>query len=226
MQIAIVMANLMERLGFDAYYVHGGDFGHTIGTHMATYFDKEVLGLHTTFPVNFSKRTVLTWVLGGIWSSLVGGGLEDRMYPLKDKTEYLLEESGYMHLQGTKPDTIGKFLKTGNYISFLFIILTKTKSSELILLLSLTNLCRIFMPLKFWCKMDPENLNYVNSRFCDPFLHKLVSITRRSFKGKYKLDCILFILNKISVQKILLATPDIIVYDNNKSHLQQNNYNS
>lgn len=31
------------------------------------------------------------------------------MYPLKDNYARLLEESGYFHLQATKPDTIGTF---------------------------------------------------------------------------------------------------------------------
>lgn len=109
MQIAIVMRNLMKRLGFNSYYVHGSDFGHTIGSHMATYFHKHVLGLHTAFPVNLSKLSILTWILGGLWPSYVGQGLEDKMYPAKDKINFLLEETGYMHLQATKPDTIGKF---------------------------------------------------------------------------------------------------------------------
>lgn len=118
MQIAIVMANLMERLGFKAYYVHGSDFGHTIGTHMATYFDQDVLGLHTAFPVNLSKLSVLTWILGGLWPSCFGQGVEDKIYPAKDKINFLLEETGYMHLQGTKPDTIGKFLSVGHDINY------------------------------------------------------------------------------------------------------------
>lgn len=111
MQIAIIMSNLMKRLGYNSYYVHGSDFGHLIGSHMATYFDKEVLGLHTTFPLNFSKLSIWTWILGGLWPSLAGQGFEDIMYPVKDKIDFFFEEFGFMLLQGTKPDTIGKFFK-------------------------------------------------------------------------------------------------------------------
>lgn len=123
MQIAIIMSNLMKRLGINAYYVHGSDFGHVIGSHMATYFDKRVLGLHTSFPLNFSKLSTWTWILGGLWPSLVGQGLEDKMYPVKDKIDFVLEEFGFMLLQGTKPDTIGKFLNIGNDIAHFFIYL-------------------------------------------------------------------------------------------------------
>ncbi|KAJ2944863.1 hypothetical protein O0L34_g1755 [Tuta absoluta] len=107
LHVAIIMRNLMQRVGFKQYYIQGGDFGHSIGTHMATIFPKEVLGFHTNLPVNFSKLAFLTWILGGIWPSMVAHGLEERMYPLKNKFEFFLEEFGYMHLQGTKPDTIG-----------------------------------------------------------------------------------------------------------------------
>ncbi|XP_002740929.2 epoxide hydrolase 1-like [Saccoglossus kowalevskii] len=31
----------------------------------------------------------------------------DRIYPVFDKLKHLLRESGYMHLQATKPDTVG-----------------------------------------------------------------------------------------------------------------------
>ncbi|VVC93887.1 unnamed protein product [Leptidea sinapis] len=106
-QIAIVMRNLMERIGFKQFYVQGGDFGHTIGSHMAILFPDQVLGFHTSFPVNFSKISMLTWLVGGVWPSLMPKEITDSMYPLKDKFKYLWEEFGYMHIQATKPDTGG-----------------------------------------------------------------------------------------------------------------------
>ncbi|XP_047519824.1 juvenile hormone epoxide hydrolase-like [Pieris napi] len=106
-QIAIVMRNLMERLGHKQFYVHGGNLGHNIGSHMATLFSNQVLGFHTTFPVNFSKIADWLWVIGSLWPSLVSNEFVDRMYPLSDKLAYYLEEFGYLHLQATKPDSIG-----------------------------------------------------------------------------------------------------------------------
>ncbi|CAG5031004.1 unnamed protein product [Parnassius apollo] len=110
-EIAIIMRNLMRRIGHNKYYIQGGDFGHSIGSHMATLFSNEVLGFHTNFPVNFSKLAQLIWVFGSIWPTIIGGEHSDRMYPLSEKLSYLIEESGYMHLQGTKPDTIGYALQ-------------------------------------------------------------------------------------------------------------------
>lgn len=109
-QMAIIMRNMMRRIGHSEFYVQGGDIGHTIGSHMATLFPNEVLGFHTNSPIHFSKLAQLTWLLGSIWPKIIDGGNYDRMYPLGEKLSYLMEESGYMHLQGTKPDTIGIIL--------------------------------------------------------------------------------------------------------------------
>ncbi|XP_028031222.1 juvenile hormone epoxide hydrolase-like [Bombyx mandarina] len=129
-EMAIIMRNLMRRLGYTQYYIQGGDFGHMIGSHIATIFPSEVLGFHTNFPANTSKLSLLTWLLGGLlWPSYFGNGIEDRMYPLKDKLEFYLEETGYSHLQSTKPDTIGIVLTDspvalGSYILDRFMIFT------------------------------------------------------------------------------------------------------
>lgn len=37
-QMGVVMRQLMERLGFQKFYVQGGDWGSVIATHMATLY--------------------------------------------------------------------------------------------------------------------------------------------------------------------------------------------
>ncbi|XP_048004043.1 juvenile hormone epoxide hydrolase-like [Leguminivora glycinivorella] len=106
-QMAIVMRNLMNRLGFTKYYIHGGDFGHVIGSIMATLFPNEVLGFHSSMPMTLSKPAELGRLLGAIWPTFVDAEHWQKMYPLKEKLEFLIEETGYSHLQATKPDTIG-----------------------------------------------------------------------------------------------------------------------
>ncbi|XP_013186780.1 juvenile hormone epoxide hydrolase [Amyelois transitella] len=106
-QIAVIMRNLMKRLGFPQYVVQGGDIGHAIGSNMATLFPNEVLGFHSNMLINIQKKTVLTWALGAIWPTFVEPNYTDRLYPLKNHTEFFLEQTGYSHLQSTKPDTIG-----------------------------------------------------------------------------------------------------------------------
>lgn len=110
-QNAMIMRNLMQRLGFTQYYIHGGDLGHTIGSYIATAFPKEVLGFHSNSLVDLSPMPMIKWLLGSLWPSLfVEEEVVKRMYPLKDRIEVLFWESGYVHLQGTKPDTIGKYV--------------------------------------------------------------------------------------------------------------------
>ena len=50
-------------------------------------------------------------ILGSFWPSLmVPAKHVHLMYPLTSKLSYILQETGYLHLQATKPDTVGKLL--------------------------------------------------------------------------------------------------------------------
>ncbi|XP_023946627.2 juvenile hormone epoxide hydrolase-like [Bicyclus anynana] len=107
-KMAVVFRNLMQRLGFKKYYVQGGDWGAIITKDMATFFPEEVLGYHTNMPATFSPLYTFYTLLGAVFPSLVvSAELQDRMYPLAKVYGNLLEETGYLHLQATKPDTIG-----------------------------------------------------------------------------------------------------------------------
>lgn len=78
------------------------------------YSFQEVLGWHTNFPMARSGYTTAMTVLGALWPSLVvEPELQDRMYPLGKVFSFLVEESGYMHIQATKPDTVGKVIRIG-----------------------------------------------------------------------------------------------------------------
>jgi hypothetical protein len=48
---AVVLHNLMARLGHRHYYVQGGDAGHVLGAALATLFPSDVLGFHTNMPI-------------------------------------------------------------------------------------------------------------------------------------------------------------------------------
>ncbi|XP_038217880.1 juvenile hormone epoxide hydrolase-like [Zerene cesonia] len=106
-KIAIVLRNLMSRLGHKKYYVQGGDWGALIGSIMATFFQKEVLGYHTNFATLATPWSSTLRLLGSIYPPLVvSTDLADRMYPLGERYSYSLQETGYMHIQATKPDTV------------------------------------------------------------------------------------------------------------------------
>ncbi|XP_038217929.1 juvenile hormone epoxide hydrolase-like [Zerene cesonia] len=110
-QMAIVLRNLMERIGIKQFYLQAGDYGHNIGSHLATLFPNQVLGYHTNNPINLSGSASVVWVVGSIWPTLVAKEFADRLYPLREKLAYYLEEFGFKHIQGTKPDTLGVALQ-------------------------------------------------------------------------------------------------------------------
>ncbi|XP_063394571.1 juvenile hormone epoxide hydrolase-like [Cydia fagiglandana] len=104
-EMAVILRNLMHRLGFKKFYLQGGDI---IGISLATLFPQEVLGFHSNVGASASTSAILLNLIGaGMPSFVVESHLADRMYPLSSTFGFLLEESGYVHLQATKPDTLG-----------------------------------------------------------------------------------------------------------------------
>lgn len=107
-QTAVIFKNLMNRLGFKKYYIQGGDWGAVVAGALATLFPDEVLGHHTNMPTARGGCTIVKTLIGAVFPSLVVDPEQaDRMYPLSKAFSYILEESGYFHIQATKPDTVG-----------------------------------------------------------------------------------------------------------------------
>ncbi|XP_035659498.1 epoxide hydrolase 1-like [Branchiostoma floridae] len=102
---------LMERLGFQKFYVQGGDWGAIITRIMTLQKPSVITGLHSNMVVvnTGDPRWILRTMVGSVFPSLVGIKPEeyDRVYPSGEKFLLLLQETGYMHLQATKPDTVG-----------------------------------------------------------------------------------------------------------------------
>nr|Q6U6J0.1 RecName: Full=Juvenile hormone epoxide hydrolase; Short=bommo-JHEH [Bombyx mori]AAQ87024.1 juvenile hormone epoxide hydrolase [Bombyx mori] len=107
-EVAVIFKNLMARLGYKQYYVQGGDWGALIGSAMATSFPKEIIGFHSYMALTLSPAATFLEFVGALFPSLiVEPELANRLYPLSEKYSTLLEELGYMHIQATKPDTVG-----------------------------------------------------------------------------------------------------------------------
>ncbi|CAN2387478.1 Biotransformation enzyme that catalyzes the hydrolysis of arene and aliphatic epoxides to less reactive and more water soluble dihydrodiols by the trans addition of water [Pristimantis euphronides] len=109
---ARIFYKLMRRLGFQEFYAQGGDWGAMVCTILAQIAPSNVRGLHLNMPVVFSSHlsVVLSILLGKRFPGLFGFQQEDirRMFPFVQKFFYhTLKESGYMHIQSTKPDTAG-----------------------------------------------------------------------------------------------------------------------
>ncbi|RZC34647.1 juvenile hormone epoxide hydrolase-like protein, partial [Asbolus verrucosus] len=107
-QMAVVFKNLMDKLGFKKYYIQGGDWGGVIVQNMATIFPEQVLGLHSNMCFIRTLSSNIKLFLYSFWPTLLlPREHADKVYPLSSKFANTILESGYLHLQATKPDTVG-----------------------------------------------------------------------------------------------------------------------
>lgn len=110
-QMAVLFKNFMVQVGHKQFYAQGGDWGSIITTFMSILYPNHVLGLHTNFCFPQTVMSQIQLLIGSVFPSLiVEPHLADRMYPLSEKYSKIVEEMGYMHLQATKPNTIGAVL--------------------------------------------------------------------------------------------------------------------
>ncbi|XP_066259176.1 juvenile hormone epoxide hydrolase 1-like isoform X2 [Euwallacea similis] len=111
---AQIMKNLMIRLGYKKFYIQGGDIGSGIATQMSVLYPEVLLGVHSNTCLCFMMSCQLKlMLLGTTFPSLLGTEEELPFFtPVGEKYIYkTLLETGYMHIQATKPDTIGTGLR-------------------------------------------------------------------------------------------------------------------
>lgn len=111
-EMATVMRNLMLKLGHKQFFVQGGDWGSIIGSNLATLYPENVLGYHSNMCVMTTPLSILKSIYTHYYPEKV---LANRMFydhhtPLWERYQNLLVETGYYHIQATKPDTIGAAL--------------------------------------------------------------------------------------------------------------------
>lgn len=107
-QIAVVMKNLMHRLGFQKFYAQGGDFGAIILQQLSVIHPEVLYGFHSNMCTVQTLRSFLWTLVGVIYpDAVVRKEHYHRVYPMGTNFARLLKETGYLHLQATKPDTIG-----------------------------------------------------------------------------------------------------------------------
>ncbi|XP_017051762.1 juvenile hormone epoxide hydrolase 2-like [Drosophila ficusphila] len=110
-QAAVVMRNLMLRLGFEKFVVQGGDWGSIIGSNVASLFPENVLGYYSNICGNHSPLGQIKMSLEWIFPSwFVDSKYTDFYKGLGHHVNTILEEMGYAHIQASKPDTIGNAL--------------------------------------------------------------------------------------------------------------------
>ncbi|XP_030758463.1 juvenile hormone epoxide hydrolase 2-like [Sitophilus oryzae] len=105
---AVLFKKLMNRLGHEKFYLQGGDLGGITLQILSALYPESVLGYHTNFPVVYTLKSYIKPILGVLYPSwIVKPEHYERVYPLKDRGLFIFRESGYFHLQSTKPDSLG-----------------------------------------------------------------------------------------------------------------------
>ncbi len=95
-RIAAAWAQLMERLGYDRYGAHGGDWGAFVTSALGTAAPDHVAGIHVTMPI--ARRPA---------QGEVAPPTPAEETALADVADFESTRSGYSHEQGTRPQTLG-----------------------------------------------------------------------------------------------------------------------
>lgn len=107
-EVAVIFRNLMLKLGYKRFLIQGGDWGSIIGSHLATLYPENVIGYHSNMCGAMSPIASLKGMIASFYPTLfLKEEHVDFVFPMGPKFLFLIEESGYMHLQSTKPETIG-----------------------------------------------------------------------------------------------------------------------
>uniref|UniRef100_A0A7E4UUH6 Epoxide hydrolase n=1 Tax=Panagrellus redivivus TaxID=6233 RepID=A0A7E4UUH6_PANRE len=99
---------VVERLGHDKFIAQGGDWGSAIVGNIGRMYPEHVYGIHmnSVFFMGNVKGNLLL-LAGTIVPKLVYANREFDNFSFKTLFLEIIKESGYMHIQATKPDTIG-----------------------------------------------------------------------------------------------------------------------
>ncbi|XP_017770299.1 PREDICTED: juvenile hormone epoxide hydrolase 1-like [Nicrophorus vespilloides] len=107
-EMSAVLKNLMVRLGYKKYYVQGGDWGSALASTMGTIYPDYVKGIHSNMCLNLNHITYIKLFIASLYPTLFMTDEEAKLtYPSSSLMSKVLLETGYSHLQATKPDTLG-----------------------------------------------------------------------------------------------------------------------
>ena len=96
-RIALLLAELMEKIGYERYAIAGGDWGAIINRHLANHYPDRLIGLHSNMmlagpPAGTEQRANVT---------------EEEDEARTARQGYMQNEVAYQQIQGTKPQTLG-----------------------------------------------------------------------------------------------------------------------
>lgn len=126
--IAVIFKNLMSRLGHDKFLVQGGDWGAIIASHLSTLFPENIIAVHSNMCGALGPTSSLKLIIASFFPSyFVTPEQMPFHFPVAPILAEVIEETGHLHIQSTKPDTIGTVL-TGNPIGLLAYFVEKFSS--------------------------------------------------------------------------------------------------
>ncbi|XP_029155825.1 juvenile hormone epoxide hydrolase 1-like [Nylanderia fulva] len=110
-QMSMVLKNLMLRLGYDKFYIQGGDWGAIIVNAMSTLFPQNVLGMHSNMCSVMRNEVIVKQAICQYLFSFLPWTKKPRQTEKTSRKKFSLKrylsETGYFHIQATKPDTVG-----------------------------------------------------------------------------------------------------------------------
>ncbi|KAE9549743.1 hypothetical protein FO519_007054, partial [Halicephalobus sp. NKZ332] len=99
---------MKDRLKFQKYLVQGGDWGSLVVSNIGRMYPENIFGVHLNIAFTPRKlKATLLQIFGSFFPRLFWKHREFDSYSLKSTFFETLKESGYMHIQATKPDTVG-----------------------------------------------------------------------------------------------------------------------
>ncbi len=96
-RMALILAALMERLGYERYALAGGDWGAIINRHLANHYPQRLIGLHSNMLLASPPQD----------EALLANTDPAQAALQAARREYMQNEVGYQQIQGTKPQTLG-----------------------------------------------------------------------------------------------------------------------
>lgn len=99
----------MNRLGHKKFIAQGGDWGGLVTAGIAHLYPESLIGLHVNilFTGTGTPRYNLKTMIGSIFPKCIFSESQHENFSIKNKLWVMLKEMGYMHIQSTKPDTVG-----------------------------------------------------------------------------------------------------------------------
>uniref|UniRef100_A0AC34RAG9 Epoxide hydrolase n=2 Tax=Panagrolaimus sp. JU765 TaxID=591449 RepID=A0AC34RAG9_9BILA len=98
---------MTDRLKFKKYMVQGGDWGSLVVSNIGRMYPENIYGVHVNMAFDMSTKGFILQMIGSYFPSLVFKDKESATFSMKNFLFEFIKEGGYMHIQATKPDTVG-----------------------------------------------------------------------------------------------------------------------